>query len=564
MHFSLCIATIAISATFASARPLIEGVVAASDAKMEWTDLMPSSSNYANEVATGSRNYKEFEHAADQDIRQQIKQQQQQQQEEEEETEEEAEEDQDHANVKSNIDLNQEATKWIRGNDVDDDTKKAAVEHGQLDPQSAASEDASDKNSISSGTKYAFDIIMKPSAPEAQAPHRDTTLMDAGTRNAFSKNEMGSDTTDYANRGVLGTDGSMPAIVAAQNNPHDDEQVQLPPTIQVDESKEKEEEEEEQQKESTSSRFDFFDALDEALLDPYISAIDSDLNSQVYEAPVTETTTFEVGTNGDIPDYVSLIAEQIRSAEEQIRIKHDELIQDQQQIDDLKRKVHHSSPTATATSTTITSLPDPTFSMEVVESGPDEIMYVYKHISPTPSSAIQQQQEQQPHLGTSVTNSLPTTRTPDLETDQQELRAEQNVPGAVIHDNTPFYNLVQKQTDEQDYYQTNKAKKGSASASAAVGGEAVDLVIPSPTHRGDTAFDPSNKLKLPNGSWTPSCKNVSKGLYCLQPDGQGSTIIECSGENVGFQYSCGKSMLCYSTGPFDVDCQKAQDFINDE
>ncbi|GAN03990.1 hypothetical protein MAM1_0052c03446 [Mucor ambiguus] len=516
MRISLCIATITISAVFATARPLNEGAVVASDPKIEWTDLMPSS-NAVNELHAGSSSYKEFEHAADQQ-------------------EEEKEGWANDYKPNGNIDLNREAPNLTRGDDVDD--TKTSFEHGQLDSQTAAKE-TSDKNSISSDTRFAFDIIMKPSESEAQEPHSDTTVMDAGTRNAFSKNEIASDTTDYANREALDKDGSMPTTS------HQQDEVLLPPMVQMDESKKDDTQEE-------STRFDFIDALDQALLDPSIPGIDPDLNNQVYESPVAEVTAIEDTTNGDIPDYTSLIAEQIRSAEEQVRIKHVELIQDQQQIDDLKRKIHHPSP-ATAT---ILSLSNPTFSMAVVESGPDEIMYVYKPIQPTPIAITAQQQ---PDLGTSVIHSpppSPQTKTPDLETNHQELRAEQNVPSSVIH-NTPLYNVVQQQTDEEDYYQT-KIKKGSASAVV----EAVDLVIP--PHMGGTAFDPSNKLKLPNGSWTPSCKHVSKGLYCLQPDGRGSTIIECSGENVGFQFSCGKNMLCYSTGPFDVDCQKTQDFIKGE
>ncbi|KAL0138668.1 hypothetical protein V8B55DRAFT_1516818 [Mucor lusitanicus] len=514
MRISLCIAIIALSTAFASARPLIDDAAVASDPKIEWTDLMPSSNK--NDMDTGSGSYyKEFEHAADQETR--------------EETQDEEEEGQANAyKPNSSVDLNQKATQLIRGDDVVEE-KMAALDHGQLGSQTTAKEASSDKNSNSGVTKYAFDIIMKPSESEAQEPRSDTTLIDTE---------------------ALGRDSSLPAVV-------DEQQALLPPTVQIDGDKE-ERERDEQEVEGTSSRFDFFDALDQALLDPYISGIDSDLNSEVYEAPVTETNTWQVGKNGEIPDYRSLIAEQIRSAEEEIRIKHDELIQDQQQIDDLKRKIHHSS-----TTTTFTSLPNPTFSMEVIESGPDETMYVYKHIPPTTPSAVTVQQ-QQPDLGTSVTHSplLPTTM-PDLETGQQEMTAEQNVPtSAVINHITPFYNLVQKQTDEEEGYYQAKIKQGSASAAAPLVNEAVDLVIP--PHMGDTTFDPSNRLKLPNGNWTPSCKNVSKGLYCLQPDGQGSAIMECSGENVGFQFSCGKSMLCYSTGPFDVDCQKAQDFIDNE
>ncbi|KAL7319145.1 hypothetical protein PS15m_002314 [Mucor circinelloides] len=499
MRISICIAIVTISATFVTARPLNEGAVAESASKIEWTDPMPSSSD--NEMDTGPSNYKEFEHAADQKLYKDKE--------------------------SNNANLNQKATESTRDDDVDD---KAILYYGQLDTQNTAKE-VSDKNSVPSDTKYAFDIIAKPGESQAQEPHSDTTLMDAHTRNVFSKNEITSDTNDYANREEVLDQGIRMRIA----NNHD-EQVLLPSIIGVkDEGQE------------VDARFDFFNSLDQALLDPYISGIDSDLNSEVYEMPVTETTTYQVATNGEIPNYKSLVAEQIRLAEEQIRIKHDELVQDQQQIDDLKRKIHHSATTTTTTTTTTTVPSDLTFSMEVAESGPDGIMYV----QPTPRTST----VQQPGLGTSVTHQPPPTKTPVLETDQQELRAEQIVPSAVIN-NTPFYNLVQKQTDGKDYYQA-KIKKGSASVS-----EAVDLVIP--PHRGDTAFDLSNKLKLPNGSWTPSCKNVSKGLYCPQPDGQGSTIIECLGENVGFEFSCGKGMLCYSTGPFDVDCQKAQGFINDE
>lgn len=491
MHFSLYnIAIIAISTAFVTARPLSDDAMVAPDSKVEWTDLMPSGSN-VDQANTGPSSYKEFEHAADQEIRQQ------------------EEQGRVNYNVKpnSNIDLNQEATEYTNSDDAVVDEK---ITFGDLLPNIAKKKASSDKNSTSSSTRYAFDIIMKPGESQAQTSQSDTTLMDAGTRNAFSKNEIASDTTDYANNEAIDRGNSMPV---ASNQ---DDQVLLPPVIQIEG-----EEDEEPEQEEESSHTDFLDALDQALLDPYISAIDSDLNSEVYEAPVTETTTFEVATNGQVPDYVSLIAEQIRSAEEQIRIKHDELIQDQQQIDDLKRKVHHSSATATTGSLAV-----PTFSMEAVESGPDETMYVYKHIQPATTGAVDLQQPPpppQPDLGTSVMPPPPpppppSTKRPNLETDhQQELRAEQNVPSAVIN-NTPFYNLVQKQTDEEeDYYQT-KAKKGSAPSSSVV--EAVDLVIP--PRMGDTTFDPSNKLKLPNGSWTPSCKNVSKGLYCLQPNGQGS------------------------------------------
>lgn len=72
---------------------------------------------------------------------------------------------------------------------------------------------------------------------------------------------------------------------------------------------------------------------------------------------------------------------------------------------------------------------------------------------------------------------------------------------------------------------------------------------------GTGTFNATKLIELPNGSWTPSCKYVTKGKYCLKPDGEGQAIIECSGENVGFQFSCGGTMMCYSTGPHDVDCQ---------
>ncbi|KAK4516531.1 uncharacterized protein ATC70_011505 [Mucor velutinosus] len=331
-----------------------------------------SSSSSNDKVDTGLGNYKEYEHAADQDIRRQ--------------KEQKGRANYNKPNI--NLDVNQEAT---REDNTDDN--KTTLHHGQLDSQTTVKE-ASDKNSISSDTEYAFDIIMKPSGSEAQELHRDTTLMDT---ERFLMNAS-----------------SMPIASNQQ-----DAQVLLPPAIQ-------------------------------ALLDSYISGIDSDLNSKVYKVPIAETTPLEVATHGNLFDYKSLIAERIQSAEEQIRIKHDELIQDQQQIDDLKRKIHHLSTTVI---TTTTSLSRPIFSMEVVESGPDKTMYVYKHIQPTPSAVTAQQQQSQPDLGTFVTHSLPSlppTKTPDLETDQQESRTEQNVPSTAIN-STPFYNLVQKQTNEEDY-----------------------------------------------------------------------------------------------------------------
>ncbi|KAI8983565.1 hypothetical protein BDB01DRAFT_791267 [Pilobolus umbonatus] len=73
---------------------------------------------------------------------------------------------------------------------------------------------------------------------------------------------------------------------------------------------------------------------------------------------------------------------------------------------------------------------------------------------------------------------------------------------------------------------------------------------------GIKSFESKNMLSLPNGGWIPSCKHVHSGYYCLGPDGKSSAIVECSGENIGFQYSCGSGMLCYANGPVDVDCRK--------
>ncbi|KAI8068122.1 uncharacterized protein B0P05DRAFT_551857 [Gilbertella persicaria] len=72
-----------------------------------------------------------------------------------------------------------------------------------------------------------------------------------------------------------------------------------------------------------------------------------------------------------------------------------------------------------------------------------------------------------------------------------------------------------------------------------------------------TLFDSSKFVKLPNGNWAPSCKHVPRGVYCLKPDGEDKAIVECLGENIGYQFSCADGMKCYSAGPLDVDCIKA-------
>ncbi|KAI8877621.1 hypothetical protein K501DRAFT_278303 [Backusella circina FSU 941] len=68
-------------------------------------------------------------------------------------------------------------------------------------------------------------------------------------------------------------------------------------------------------------------------------------------------------------------------------------------------------------------------------------------------------------------------------------------------------------------------------------------------------FDPSVQIKNPNGSWSPSCKSVRKGMYCMDLDGVSSTVVECFGENIGFQFSCGDSLFCYTVSAYDVDCR---------
>ncbi|OBZ88955.1 hypothetical protein A0J61_02996 [Choanephora cucurbitarum] len=70
-------------------------------------------------------------------------------------------------------------------------------------------------------------------------------------------------------------------------------------------------------------------------------------------------------------------------------------------------------------------------------------------------------------------------------------------------------------------------------------------------------FEANSYVKLPNGNWAPSCKHVTEGTYCLKPDGEDASIVQCLGENVGFQFQCANGMKCYSAGPTDVDCIKA-------
>ncbi|KAI8353251.1 hypothetical protein EDC96DRAFT_577227 [Choanephora cucurbitarum] len=70
-------------------------------------------------------------------------------------------------------------------------------------------------------------------------------------------------------------------------------------------------------------------------------------------------------------------------------------------------------------------------------------------------------------------------------------------------------------------------------------------------------FEANSYVKLPNGNWAPSCKHVTEGTYCLKPDGENAAIVQCLGENVGFQFQCANGMKCHSAGPTDVDCIKA-------
>lgn len=465
MHISTCIAIITFSATFVAARPLNNNLyniaMAESDSNVERTDLTSSGNTEAD---TDSNYYKEFLNTEDQQIHVGRNEKQKAQ------ITKPSRSNEMYINMEN---ISPKSRKQVLKN------KGKAMEINELDNQGRA-KDFSDNNSLPSDTKRASDIIEKPDESTVKEPYSDTTLS-IGTHNAFTKNESASDTIDYANKEPIKQDSTgKPALKMTSNS-----NVYIPTekVLPI-------------QDEEQSPLFDFYDVLDRALLDPYINAIDSDLNSEVYEEPVTETITYNTPLN-EVFDYHSLIAKQISLAEEQIRLKHDELLQDQQQIDDLKRKVHHSPPTTTISSS---SSPYPTFSMEIVESGPNETMYVYKNTAPTITTTVEQFDISSTVI--SITNQLPlSTNTPLLSTqislssEKKEDEAEKIVPSSEIN-NTPLYKLVQKQTNKD--YQP-KIKNSSAI-------EAVDLV----SHMSDTTFDPSNKLKLPNISWTPSRKNVSK------------------------------------------------------
>ena len=79
-------------------------------------------------------------------------------------------------------------------------------------------------------------------------------------------------------------------------------------------------------------------------------------------------------------------------------------------------------------------------------------------------------------------------------------------------------NLAGKQTKETNDNLGNKVFKLVVEEE-----EATSTLKPQPTvaqsFKGAEPFDPSNTIKLPNGSWVPSCKNVSKGksnIICKQ------------------------------------------------
>ena len=100
-------------------------------------------------------------------------------------------------------------------------------------------------------------------------------------------------------------------------------------------------------------------------MDFYINATDSDLSNRAYELLVTEITVNNTSLN-EACDY-------------------NKFLQDQQQVDDLKSKIHHLPAPAT-----LFSYPDPTFNMEIVESGPNQIMYVHKNIVHTITRIVEQ------------------------------------------------------------------------------------------------------------------------------------------------------------------------------
>ncbi|KAI8640821.1 hypothetical protein BD408DRAFT_419092 [Parasitella parasitica] len=508
MRILTCIAMITSSVTLVVAKPLITDLHYGADTadtssiKVEWTDLVSSD----NEKHDGdSSYYKEFSNSAvhfntaDQPIHE---------------------------------DSNKALKKMANMNSMDTNTDKVAKEESllkdnrhnkdlndsQLSEKGANGNPSATKNTFTSKTQQGADY------------DSDLTLQDNDTRNAVTESEPIRDTTDYANKEAI--DGNIPIPMPMPMLGHDHGEY-LPP-----------EEIEPIQGEEQSPIFDYYDALDRALLDPYIEGIDSDLNSKVYEEPGEEILTIP---SGQVLDYRSLVAEQIELAEEQIQIKHDELLQDQEQIDNLKRKVHQSLNTSTATSNT-------EFSMEVLETGPNETMYVYKGIATIPTTTAVSPTSPPPltttstttvpHADTSLANQQPPSADTPLLKNIDENEAE-HVTTSSTEINTPLYKLLQKQDLHIETTKNPPKSKDSSDLSNA------------------TTFDPLNKLELPNGSWTPSCKHVSTGFYCLQPDGKGSTIVECSGENVGFEFSCGKNMMCYSAGPFDVDCRKSDLLLNE-
>ncbi|CEP17902.1 hypothetical protein [Parasitella parasitica] len=495
MHISTCVAIIALGATLVPAKPLNtdlyhgDDAVESSSIKVEWTDLISSD----NEKDIGdSSYYKEFANRAALF---------------------------NTADQPTHADSNKAPKTKVKMDTMDanqslfkEDRNSEGLEEGQLTEERVSGNPSDTKYAVISKTQHIADF------------DSDGILSDVDTRNALTKNEFMRDTTDYVNKEIIDKDIVMPGHTDSKDIP-----IRTGNPIQGEEQ---------------SPIFDIYDALDQALLDPYIEGIDSDLNSEVYEEP--GETTLTVPSDQPV-DYRSLVAEQIRLAEEQIKIKHDELLQDQEQIENLKRKVHQSFALSTTTFTT-------GFSMEVVETGPNETMYVYKGIPTTATTTdvapliTTTTTTTAANADTSMTNQQPPSVVTPLLISIQENETEY-APATSAEINTPLYKLVQKQAD-QDLY--DEATKNPAESD-----DNTDLV----THMSDTAtFDPLNKLELPNGSWTPSCKHVSQGFYCLHPDGKGPTIIQCSGENVGFEFSCGKNMMCYSAGPFDVDCRKNKKF----